>query len=190
MSSSESEIESVGRNYSSDSGGGDRRSAGFDRRNSSSSSEAEKEGETAPATDRAPLPDSYGFTASAAAIAGVGRCIDTRNVGIALNPQLVMTYKEELLGRGQWGRKARKTMSEKYWLSQEQRSLLEPPSVRGSKIFWAVRGQEMKGIGREMLATHDSMRNGIKIELRMYEGLLSIHQSTLGSSGTCNTWTT
>ena len=159
------------------SGGGDEHGAGFDRRNSPSSSEAEEEEEeTAAAAERAPPPDNYGFTADAAAIAGVGRRIDARNVGIALNHQLVKTYKEELLGRGQWGRKARKTMAEKYWLSQEQRSLLEPPSLRGSKIFWAVRGQELKGIGRELLATHDSMRNGIKIELRMYEGLLSLHQ--------------
>ena len=54
-------------------------------------------------------------------------------------------------------------MRERYWLSAEQRAALEPPSVRGSKIFWAVRGQELRGIGKELLATHDSMRSGIKI---------------------------
>ena len=57
----------------------------------------------------------------------VGQRINNWTVGLTLNLALLNTCKEELLGKGQWGRKVHKTMLERYWLSHSQRSLLKPP---------------------------------------------------------------
>ena len=111
---------------------------GRGRASSSSSSESEEEGSAALAKDGEPEHNAYGLMADA-------------------------MFQEELLGKGYLGRKARKTMLEHFWLSHDQRdppwSPPRGPSLQGSKIFWSVRGQEIKGNGKELL---DSLHNGIK----------------------------
>ena len=90
----------------SESGGGRGRRYRRGVSTSSSSSAPEEEGSSAPAAPAEA--DVFGFVADAGALDSLGQRIDDQPVGLVINPKLISAFKEELLGKGTWGRKAKK----------------------------------------------------------------------------------
>ena len=97
------------------------------------------------------------------------RRVDERRVTLVLHPALVKAYHQNLLGTGVWEKKARLEMKSRYYLGEEQKTAMAPPSLRGSKLYTAVRSTETSGLGKAMLDAHTEVRSSAKILLRVYE---------------------
>ena len=98
--------------------------------------------------------------------------IDDKEPTIKLNDAMIETFHKELLGKGAWTKKYRTAMKDKYWLSRAQRSVMEAPTMRGTKIYTAVKGFDFRGLGKTLLGMHEQVRDVVKLGLREYEIVL------------------
>ncbi len=75
----------------------------------------------------------------------------------------------QLLGGGTWGTKAKRDMKEKYFLSRKQHDALEPPSLKGTKLYTAVKGFDFGSYGKALSDVHQQTRSLAKLALREHE---------------------
>ena len=100
--------------------------------------------------------------------------VDDVEPNFFLNPPLISTYHQTLLGGGSWGPKTKKTMREKYFLSPAQYRQLDAPTLRGTKLNMAVKGLEFGGLSSTLLQLHQQVRVVAKFGLREYEIFLGM----------------
>ena len=108
--------------------------------------------------------------------------IDDVEPNFFLNPPLISTYHQTLLGGGSWGPKAKKAMREKYFLSPAQYRQLDAPTLRGTKLNMAVKGLEFGGLSSTLLQLHQQVRVVAKFGLREYEIFLGMTRRWKGWS--------
>ena len=108
--------------------------------------------------------------------------VDDVEPNFFLNPPLISTYHQTLLGGGSWGPEAKKTMREKYFLSPAQYHQLDAPTLKGTKLNMAVKGLEFGGLSSTLLQLHQQVRVVAKFGLREYEIFLGMTRRWKGWS--------
>ena len=109
-----------------------------------------------------------------AALLKTAKRVDEREPTLCLSAAVIDTFRNDLLGGGTWGKKAKEAMSNKYYLSRKQYNLMEAPSLKGTRLYTAVRGMDFSGLGKTLLEIHQRARDLAKIGLREYEVILTI----------------
>ena len=106
----------------------------FERRRTYGGGSSDSEGRD-PSTE--PMDGSGEEAEVAGAASGTTAGEDSRKTTLVLNPAMIDVYHKELVGQGLWERCARRDMRERYYLSDAQRTKMEPPSVKGCRISGA-----------------------------------------------------
>ena len=83
-----------------------------------------------------------------------------------------------LLGGGAWTAKSKKKFKKKYFVSREQYVKMEAPSLKGTKLYSAIRGIDTGGPSRTLFALHQGVRDVAKLGLKEYENLLAMSTVT------------
>ena len=109
-----------------------------------------------------------------AALLKSAKRVDEREPTLCLSAAIIDTFRNDLLGGGTWGKKAREAMTNKYYLSRKQYSLMEAPSLKGTRLYTAVKGMDFSGLGKTLLDIHQKARDLAKIGLREYKVILCI----------------
>lgn len=95
----------------------------------------------------------------AGAASGTTAGEDSWKTTLVLNPAMIDVYHKELVGQGLWERRARRDNRERYYLSDAQRTKMEPPSVKGCRISHALRGVNDSTTGSALLAANEALRS-------------------------------
>lgn len=64
----------------------------------------------------------------------------------------------------------------KYWMSEDQQRSLQVPTLKGSRLFSAVKSVENAGPGKAALEAHEAVRMAAKLGLRAYEAATAFHE--------------
>ena len=108
------------------------------------------------------------------------RTVEDRPVTLHINDALLGAYFSKVLAPGQWERRTRKDFSFKYWMSEDQQRRLQVPTLKGTRIFSAVKSVENSGAGKSALEAHEAVRVASKLALRAYEAATALHQKMEG----------
>ena len=65
-------------------------------------------------------------------------------------------------------------MREKYYLSREQYTKMEAPTLKGTKLNMAIKGLDFGALSKTLLSLHQQARDVAKLGLREHETLLAV----------------
>ena len=74
-----------------------------------------------------------------------------------------------MLGGGAWTSKNQKSMREKYYLSREQYSKMEAPTLKGTELNMAIKCIDFCNLSKNILSLHQQARDVDKLGLREHE---------------------
>ena len=118
-----------------------------------------------------PEKDSFGPSLSKdemKVLLGEAKRVDDKPVTLTINPALIDTFSKNLMGGGRWSRETWDDMEDKYRLSKEQQVKLDPPTLKGTKLFAALRDKE-RTWDKKYMHCHMNHRHLVKLGLRQYE---------------------
>ena len=118
-----------------------------------------------------PEKDSFGPSLSKdemKVLLGGAKRVDDKAVTLTINPALIDAFSKNLMGGGKWNGQTWDDMEDKYRLSKEQQAKLDPPTLKGTKLFAAMRDKERTWDKKYMLC-HINHRHLVKLGLRQYE---------------------
>ena len=99
---------------------------------------------------------------------GESKRVDEKPVTMAINPALVDTFNKHLMAGGKWSRDTWEEIEDKYRLSKEQQQKLDPPTLKGTRLYAAMREKE-KSWDKKYMLCHRNNRHLVKLGLRQYE---------------------
>ena len=102
------------------------------------------------------------------AMMGESKRVDEKPVTLAINPALVDSFNKKLMAGGKWNRETWDEVEDKYRLSKEQQLKLEPPTLKGTKLYAAMKDKE-KSWDKKYMLCHRNNRHLVKLGLRQYE---------------------
>ena len=133
--------------------------------------ETDKQEDTSQKEVKAPENDKFGPCLSKEemkSMMGESKRVDDKPVTLAINPALVDTFNKKLMAGGKWSRDTWEEVEDKYRLSKEQQLKLEPPTLKGTKLYAAMRDKE-KSWDKKYMLCHRNNRHLVKLGLRQYE---------------------
>ena len=75
------------------------------------------------------------------------------------------------MGGGRWNKEAWDDMEDKYRLSKDQQVKIDPPTLKGTKLYAVMKDRE-RTWDKKYLTCHANHRHLVKVGLRQYELLM------------------